>query len=59
MDISPGAQNKREYFELYIAVKTLEERLSPEFDITANRWLFNYFTANPQASPHFLLASGV
>lgn len=39
-------RNEREYFELYIAVKTLEERLSPDFDITANRWLFNYFTAN-------------
>jgi EAL domain-containing protein (putative c-di-GMP-specific phosphodiesterase class I) len=46
MDIRPEAQNQREYFELYIAVKNLEERISPEFDITGNRWLFNYFTSN-------------
>jgi hypothetical protein len=59
MDISPGAQNKREYFELYIAVKTLEERLSPEFDITANRWLFNYFTANLDLSVLKALNYGV
>ncbi|UEM21452.1 hypothetical protein JL100_001380 [Skermanella mucosa] len=46
MDIRPEASNHREYFELYIAVKSVEDRLSPEFDITANRWLFNYFTSN-------------
>ena len=46
MDIRPEARNHREYFELYIAVKSVEDRLSPEFDITANRWLFNYFTSN-------------
>ncbi|WP_114393397.1 hypothetical protein [Oleisolibacter albus] len=39
-------QNEFEYFELYIAVKALEERLSPQYDITANKWLFSYFTAN-------------
>lgn len=46
VDINAEERNDREYFELYIAVKTLEERLSPEFDITANKWLFNYFTSN-------------
>jgi hypothetical protein len=46
MDIRPTAQNQREYFELYIAVKNVEDRLSPDFDITANQWLFNYFTSN-------------
>ena len=34
MDIRPEAQNQRQYFELYIAVKNLEEKISPEFDIT-------------------------
>jgi hypothetical protein len=46
VDIRPTGSNKREYFEIYIAVKNLEERLSPEFDLTANRWLFNYFTSS-------------
>jgi EAL domain-containing protein (putative c-di-GMP-specific phosphodiesterase class I) len=46
MDIRPEAQNQREYFELYIAVKSVEDKISPGFDITANRWLFNYFTSN-------------
>lgn len=41
-----AAENEFEYFELYIAVKALEERLSPQYDITANKWLFSYFTAN-------------
>jgi len=35
-----------EYYELYISIKLLQERLCPDYDITANRWLFNYFTAN-------------
>jgi EAL domain-containing protein (putative c-di-GMP-specific phosphodiesterase class I) len=46
VDIRPNAETKHEYFEVYIAVKTLEDRLSPEFDLTANRWLFNYFTSS-------------
>ncbi|QJE74207.1 EAL domain-containing protein [Aerophototrophica crusticola] len=41
-----ATENEFEYFELYIAVKALEERLSPQYDITANKWLFSYFTAN-------------
>jgi EAL domain-containing protein (putative c-di-GMP-specific phosphodiesterase class I) len=46
VDIRDDQNNRREYFEIYIAVKNLEDRLSPEFDLTANRWLFNYFTAS-------------
>ena len=46
VNIRNSEENEFEYFELYIAVKSLEERLSPEYDITANKWLFSYFTAN-------------
>ncbi|UEM05069.1 hypothetical protein JL101_006425 [Skermanella rosea] len=46
VDIQAQEENRREYFEVYIAVKSLEDRLSPEFDLTANRWLFNYFTSS-------------
>jgi EAL domain-containing protein (putative c-di-GMP-specific phosphodiesterase class I) len=46
VNIHADDRNEREYFELYIAIKTLEERLSPNFDIAANKWLFNYFTSN-------------
>ncbi|UEM22404.1 hypothetical protein JL100_006565 [Skermanella mucosa] len=46
VDIQAEEDNRREYFEIYIAVKSLEDRLSPEFDLTANRWLFNYFTSS-------------
>lgn len=45
-DISGHAENEIDYFELYISIKLLQERLCPDYDITANRWLFNYFTAN-------------
>jgi hypothetical protein len=37
INIQPMAESIYEYYEVYIAVKTLEERLSPEFDLTANR----------------------
>lgn len=46
VNIHASNRNEREYFELYIAIKTLEERLSPDFDIAANKWLFTYFTSN-------------
>ncbi|WP_119680069.1 hypothetical protein [Indioceanicola profundi] len=46
VNIQNGEQNEYEYFELYIAVKALEERLSPDYDITANKWLFSHFSAN-------------
>lgn len=47
-NLTPGipADEEMEYFELYISIKLLQERLCPDFDITANKWLFNYFTAN-------------
>ncbi|AWK87294.1 hypothetical protein [Azospirillum thermophilum] len=41
-----GGPDEMEYFELYISIKLLQERLCPDYDITANKWLFNYFTAN-------------
>lgn len=47
-NITPGvpSDEEMEYFELYISIKLLQERLCPEYDITANKWLFNYFTGN-------------
>lgn len=47
-NLTPGLQpdEEMEYFELYISIKLLQERLCPDFDITANKWLFNYFTGN-------------
>lgn len=47
-NLTPGipTDEEMEYFELYISIKLLQERLCPNFDITANKWLFNYFTAN-------------
>jgi len=35
-----------EYYELYISVAGLQAKLSPDFDLAANRWLFKYFTAS-------------
>lgn len=45
-NIGRSAEDEMAYFELYISIKLLQERLCPEYDITANKWLFNYFTAN-------------
>lgn len=47
-NLTPGIppEEEMEYFELYISIKLLQERLCPNYDITANKWLFNYFTAN-------------
>lgn len=47
-NITPGIPQEEEmaYFELYISIKLLQERLCPNYDITANKWLFNYFTGN-------------
>ncbi|MFC7332805.1 hypothetical protein [Rhodocista pekingensis] len=59
INIHNAEQNEFEYFELYIAVKALEERLSPQFDITANKWLFSYFTANLDQSVLKALNYGV
>lgn len=59
VNIRNGEENEFEYFELYIAVKSLEERLSPEFDITANKWLFSYFTSSLDLSIMKTLNYGV
>ncbi|ASG21174.1 hypothetical protein [Nitrospirillum viridazoti] len=59
VNIQNPTENEYEYFELYIAIKALEERLSPEFDITANRWLFSYFTSQLDLSVLRALNYGV
>lgn len=59
VDLRSSDEQTREYFEFYIAVKTLEERVSPEFDIAANRWLFNYFSANLDNSVLKALSYGI
>jgi len=46
ININGDRVDEPEYFELYISIKLLQERLCPDYDITANRWLFNYFTGN-------------
>lgn len=58
-NIHNAEANEFEYFELYIAIKALEERLSPQYDITANKWLFSYFTANLDMSVLKALNYGV
>lgn len=59
VNIQNPTENEYEYFELYIAIKALEERLSPEYDITANRWLFSYFTSQLDQSVLRALNYGV
>jgi hypothetical protein len=46
VNIRNDSDQNKEYFELYISIKGLQDRLSPDFDLTANRWLFNYFTSS-------------
>ncbi|HEY0836461.1 MAG TPA: hypothetical protein VGE72_21310 [Azospirillum sp.] len=45
-NLDPQSDDEMEYYELYISIKLLQERLCPDYDLTANKWLFNYFTAN-------------
>lgn len=59
VNIQNPTENEHEYFELYIAIKALEERLSPGYDITANRWLFSYFTSQLDQSVLRALNYGV
>ena len=54
----PGATDP-EYFELYISIRLLQERLCPDYDIAANKWLFNYFTANLDQSVLRALGHGL
>jgi len=46
VNIRDDDDKNKEYFELYISIKGLQDRLSPDFDLSANRWLFNYFTSS-------------
>jgi hypothetical protein len=46
VNIRDDTDQNKEYFELYISIKGLQDRLSPDFDLSANRWLFNYFTSS-------------
>jgi hypothetical protein len=46
VNIRDESDQNKEYFELYISIKGLQDRLSPDFDLSANRWLFNYFTSS-------------
>ena len=46
VNIRDDSDQNKEYFELYITIKGLQERLSPDFDLSANRWLFNHFTSS-------------
>jgi EAL domain-containing protein (putative c-di-GMP-specific phosphodiesterase class I) len=46
IDIKDDSDKNKEYFELYISIRELQTRLSPDYDLLANRWLFNHFTAS-------------
>jgi hypothetical protein len=46
VNIRDESDQNKEYFELYISIKGLQDRLSPDFDLSTNRWLFNYFTSS-------------
>jgi hypothetical protein len=46
VNIRDDSDQNKEYFELYISIKGLQDRLSPDFDLAANKWLFNYFTSS-------------
>jgi EAL domain-containing protein (putative c-di-GMP-specific phosphodiesterase class I) len=46
VDIKDDSDKNKEYFELYISIRELQTRLSPDYDLLANRWLFNHFTAS-------------
>ncbi|MEI6559810.1 MAG: hypothetical protein WCO00_15510 [Rhodospirillaceae bacterium] len=59
VNIGDGGVNDPEYFELYISIRLLQERLCPDYDIAANKWLFNYFTANLDQSVLRALGHGL
>ncbi|HZH25811.1 MAG TPA: hypothetical protein VEY95_01395 [Azospirillaceae bacterium] len=50
MDADIDGADPALYYELYMSVKQIEERLSPDFDIAGNRWLFQYFTSSLDVS---------
>ncbi len=59
VNIGDGGANDPEYFELYISIRLLQERLCPDYDIAANKWLFQYFTANLDQSVLRALGHGL
>ncbi len=59
VNIDGETVDETEYYELYISIKLLQERLCPDYDITANRWLFNYFTTNLDQSVLRALSHGM
>lgn len=46
INLGEDSSHNKEYYELYISIAGLQAKLSPDFDLSANRWLFNYFTAS-------------
>lgn len=46
INLREESPHNREYYELYISIADLQAKLSPDFDLSANRWLFNHFTAS-------------
>ncbi|CAK0757385.1 hypothetical protein CCP2SC5_2340002 [Azospirillaceae bacterium] len=59
INIAEDAVNEAEYFELYISIRLLQERMCPEYSITSNQWLFNYFTSNLDQSVLRALSHGM
>ena len=59
VNIGDGGATDPEYFELYISIRLLQERLCPDYDIAANKWLFQYFTANLDQSVLRALGHGL
>ena len=59
VNISEPTATDPEYFELYISIRLLQERLCPDYDIAANKWLFQYFTANLDQSVLRALGHGL
>ena len=39
-------EDAREYYEIYISIADLQAKLSPDFDLMANRWLFRHFSVS-------------
>ncbi len=50
IDLHDDDKDHREYYELYFSVKGLEKKLSPDFDLSSDRWLFAHFTSSLDAS---------
>lgn len=59
VNLREDGDRNREYYELYISIAGLQAKLSPDFDLSANRWLFNHFTASLDRSMLRSLAHGL